>query len=315
MPNHQILQNSSRVNSLPERGSFLERLRRIKITKIVPYLFLLPGFLLYAIFQLVPLVRLFILSFENWNGVSPAKFVWLDNYKTLFSSNAFWNALAHNAWWVVLAEIPIILGLGLAILLHQSRPAGRNIYRTLFFLPYTMSVIVVGIAWKWIYHPDMGPLGPFFRSIGLDFLAQGWLGDSNTALTALAIAGAWVGYGFCMVLFLAGLASVDPMLYDAARVDGANRWQQFRYVTIPGIANTLNVVVLIIFINTVRVFDFVYVTTNGGPIDSTQVLGTLIYDETFVNLRVGYGSSIAVVTLIIIVGASLLYMYLRERRV
>jgi len=117
-----------------------------------------------------------------------------------------------------------------------------------------------------------------------------------------------------MVLFLAGLAAIDPVLYDAAQVDGANLWERFWYITIPGLANTLNVVVIIIFINTVRVFDFVFVTTNGGPMDSTTVLGTHIYRETFVNLKVGYGSAFAVVTLLIIVGATLIYIYLRERK-
>lgn len=287
---------------------------RLRPAKLVPYLFLFPGFAIYTVFQLVPLVRLFVLGFENWNGMTPPKWVWFENYITLFASSDFWSALSHNAWWVVLATIPIVLGLALAILLDQAKPRGRKIYRTLFFLPYTMSVIVDGVAWKWIYHPDMGPLGPIFRLLGLGFLAHGWLGDPDTALTALALAGAWVGYGFCMVLFLAGLAAVDRVLYDAARVDGAGRWQQFWYVTLPGIANTLNVVVLIVFINTVRVFDFVYVTTNGGPMSSTTVLGTLIYRQTFENLKVGYGSSIAVVTLLIIVAASLLYLFVRERR-
>jgi len=282
--------------------------------KLIPYLFLFPGFALYTIFQLIPLIRLFIFSFEDWNGLIAPKWIWFKNYITLFASNKFWSAVSHNAWWVVLATLPIIIGLALAVLLDQAKPRGRNIYRTFYFLPYTLSVIVVGVAWKWIYHPDIGPIGPFFKSIGLNFLDHAWLGDPHTALTALALAGAWVGYGFCMVLFLAGLAAIDRTLYDAARIDGANAWQQFQYVTIPGLSNTLNVVILIVFINTVRVFDFVFVTTNGGPVDSTTVLGLVTYRETFSNLKIGYGSAVAVVTCLIIVAVSLIYLFIRERR-
>ena len=159
----------------------------------------------------------------------------------------------------------------------------------------------------------MGALNELLKLVGLGSFAHGWLGDPNTALTALAMVGAWTGYGFCMVLFLAGLANIDITLYDAARVDGANAWQQFRYVTIPGLANTLNVVIVIVFIATMRVFDFVYVTTEGGPLNSTEVLATLIYRHTFQYREVGFGSALSVVTMMIILAASMIYLYLRER--
>jgi len=236
---------------------------------LTPYFFILPAFAIYGMFTLFPLVRLFNYSFQDWDGISKnPKWVWLD-----------------------------------AVILHFANPRGRNVYRTLVFLPYTLSIVVSGIMWKWIYHPKTGALNAFLKLIGLGSLARGWLGDPDTALTALAMAGAWAGYGFCMAT-----------LYDAASVDGANAWQRFRHVTLPGLANTMNVVVLIVFMNTMRVFDFVYVTTEGGPLDSTQVLATIIYRETFRYFHVGFGSALAVVTLFIMSVASLLYLYIRELR-
>jgi raffinose/stachyose/melibiose transport system permease protein len=290
-------------------------LSRLTSTNLTPYLFILPAFAIYAVFTLFPLGRLFIFSLQDWDGISKnPQWTGLDNYVTVFQDKYFWMSLGHNLWWVVLASIPIVLGLALAIILHFAKPRGRNVYRTLVFLPYTLAVVVSGFMWMWIYHPATGALNAFLKLIGLGSLARGWLGHPDTALTALAMAGAWSGYGFCMVLFLAGLGSIDKALYDAASVDGANAWQRFRYVTLPGLANTMNVVVLIVFMNTMRVFDFVYVTTKGGPVDSTQVLATIIYRETFQFFHVGFGSAFAVVTLAIILVASLVYLYVRERR-
>lgn len=278
------------------------------------FLFLLPAFGIYGTFTLFPLVRLFILSFQDWDGISRyPKWIWLENYKSVFQSQDFWLALRHNLWWVLLALIPVVLGLALAIVLHQSKPRGRNIYRTIIFLPYTLAIVVVALMFQWMYQSKTGQLNTLLRLIGLESLTHNWLGDPNTALTSLAMAGAWGGYGFCMVLFLAGLSNIDPLLYDAAQVDGAGPWQKFLHITLPGLANTLNIVILIVFIYTMRVFDFVFITTQGGPIDSTQVLATIIYRETFKYYNVGYGSALSVITLLITLLASLIYITLRER--
>ena len=281
---------------------------------ITPYLFILPAFAIYGIFVLFPFVRLIKFSLYDWNGISKHP-IWVgfNNYIDVLLRHDFWTALSHNLWWVLLASIPIILGLALAVILHFGKPRGRNLYRTIVFLPYTLAVVVSGLMWEWIYQPQIGALNVLLRSIGLGSLAHGWLGDPNTALTSLAMAGAWTGYGFCMVLFLSGLAGIDTTLFDAARIDGANAWQQFRYVTLPGLANTMNVVVIIVFIYTMRVFDFVFITTKGGPIDSTQVLATMVYRETFEFFHVGIGSTYAVITMFIIFAASAIYLYLRER--
>jgi len=280
-----------------------------------PYLFVLPALSIYAVFLLWPLMRLVLLSLQEWNGLTADReWVGLSNYERLIDDPRFWSALEHNIIWVGMASFVIGLGLLLAVVLQQARPRGSRVYRVIFFLPYTLTSVLVGIVWKWMYHPVWGPLNGVLRQVGLEDVARGWLGDVDTALLALTVAANWVGHGFVMMLFLAGLASIDPVLYDAASVDGAGAWKKFRHVTLPGLANTFNVVVLIVFIATVRVFDIVYVTTKGGPLGATEVLGTYIHWRTFESLEVGYGAALSVATALIILSASLVYLWRRERR-
>lgn len=282
--------------------------------RLIPYAFVLPAAVIYGTLLLYPLMQVAVMSFWDWDGLTPDyQWVGLDNYVRLVQDGAVWQATLNNARWVGLAVFPIVIGLALAIALHQGKPRGRTAYRAAYFLPYVLPTVVIALTWGWIYHPTWGSLNSSLRGVGLDALAQNWLGDPSLALFALATAANWAGYGFCMVLFLSGLNAIDPSLYDAARVDGAGRWGQFRYVTWPSLANTTNVVVLIVFINTVRVFDIVFVMTAGGPNGATEVLGTKIYRETFQNLDIGYGSAIAMFMVLVILICTVVYLRLRER--
>jgi ABC-type sugar transport system permease subunit len=280
--------------------------------QLLPYMFVLPAVLIYSPFVLVPLARLIVMSFWRWNGLTSPTWVGLKNYAAALSDPEVWNAIANNGRWVALAIVPIVVGLALAIILDQAKPRGRTLYRAIYFLPYTLPAAISALIWTWIYNPSWGSLNAGLDLLHLSSLTQVWLGDPKIALVSLAMAANWSGYGFCMMLFLAGLASVDRDLYDASRVDGANAWQQFRHVTIPGIANTLNVVVLIVFIATVRVFDFVFVMTAGGPAGATDVLGMKIYRESFMSLNAGYGAAIAVMTALVILACSWVYLRIRE---
>ncbi len=279
-----------------------------------PYLFILPAAAIYGVFLLYPLIQTGITSFWKWDGLTP-DYVWvgIDNYVRLATDAAVWQAALDNLKWVLLAILPIVLGLALAVALHQGRPRGRNFFRSVYFVPYVLPTVVIAFAWGWIYQPNYGSVNSLFRAIGLGQLAQNWLGDPNLALIAVAIAADWAGFGFCMTLFLSGLNAVDPSLYDAAKVDGTSGWQRFRYVTVPAIANTTNTVVLVVFINTVRVFDIVFLMTAGGPAGSTEVLGTKIYRETFQNLDIGYGSAIAVFMVIVVLVCTVIFLRIRER--
>lgn len=282
---------------------------------LVAYAFLLPAAAIYGTFVLYPLARVAIYSFWRWNGLTP-HFDWigLGNYARLMGDSEIWEAAAHNAYWVLLAAVPIAVGLLLAVLLHQARPAGARFYRTLVFMPYVVPTVATALAWGWIYHPTWGALNAGIEALTGSNPHYAWLGSSSTALASLAMAANWTGYGFCMMLFLGGLAGVDESLYEAARLDGASAWTQFIHVTLPGIANTLNLVILLVFINTVRAFDIVYVATNGGPAGATEVLGTVIFRQTFQNLDVGYGAAVAVFMTLIVLAASMGYLVVRERR-
>lgn len=274
-----------------------------------------PAFAVYGVFLLWPIVKLLALSFTTANENSTtSKWIGLHNYRTVVTNHAFWLAFLHNVEWVGFAAIPIVLGLMVALALDRRRGTiSGQVYRVLFLVPYTLPVVVVGFVWSIIYEPSFGPLNAIANDLGLGFLSQNWLGSTTIALPSLAIAADWAGIGLCMLLFLTGIAGLDRTLNEAATVDGANGWQSFRYVTFPGLKNTVNVVVLIIVIATLRVFDIDFVTTNGSPEGATQVLGTLIYKTTFENYDVGLGAAMAVVTTLLILFWCGLYLRIRAK--
>jgi ABC-type sugar transport system permease subunit len=274
-----------------------------------------PAFAIYGTFLLWPIAKLVSLSLTKASENSTSTtWVGLKNYHDVVRSGEFWTAFLHNTEWVAFAAIPIVLGLVVALLLDGRRGRfGGQLYRVLFLVPYTLPVVVIGFVWSIIYEPNFGPLNAIAHDLGLGFLAQDWLGSTKLALPSLAIAADWPGIGLCMLLFLTGIAALDRSLNEAASVDGANSWQSFRHVTLPGLKNTINVVVLIIVIATLRVFDIDFVTTNGSPQGATQVLGTLIYKNTFENYDVGLGAAMAVVTTALILVWCGLYLRVRAR--
>jgi len=243
------------------------------------YLFVLPPLVLYAVFVIYPLLGTISLSLTNWDGVSPTKeFVGLANYAKMFQADRlFLRAFSHILYWIVLGTIsPIVIGLGLAALLF-TRIRGRTFFRTVYFMPAVLSSMVVGIIWGWIYNPVFGLLNEILKRLGLASLTRAWLGDSGTALTALIVAAIWSYFGFCVVIFLAGLQNIDVSLYEAAEIDGANALQRFIHVTIPGLREVITMVTTYTLIGGFRVFDIVWVTTRGGPANATEVMSTYIY--------------------------------------
>ena len=182
---------------------------------------------------------------------------------------------------------------------------GETLFKTIIYLPMTFSFVVVGLIWSWIYLPQAGMLNLALDKLGLGFLKHAWLGDPHTALYAIIAAASWQQTGFAMVLYLAGLRGIPPRIIEAAEVDGANGWQRFWRVIFPMLRSTNAVVISTTVINSLRVFDIVYITTQGGPNRASDVLGTLIYRELFWNFRVGYGSALSVIlflfTLVVIV--------------
>jgi raffinose/stachyose/melibiose transport system permease protein len=274
----------------------------------------LPGFLIYLVFVLVPIVNTIRYSLTEWSGFNDPTYIGLDNYTRLLKSDNFWNALGNNAFFVIFYTIlPILLGLLLTSLMTRSKLRGMVIFRTGLFIPQVMSPVVVGIIWRWLFTFD-GPINNFLRQVGLEDAARPWLGDFTWAPYAAGGVGTWVEYGLCMVLFISGAQAISEELYDAAKVDGANAWHQVRYITLPGLRQQILVAFTITFIAALRVFDLVFVLTTGGPGRETEVVSMLIYERGFKLREAGYGAALAVALSAIIVTVSVGVFYLQSRR-
>jgi raffinose/stachyose/melibiose transport system permease protein len=260
-------------------------------------LFLAPALLIYLAIIIYPLIYSTWLSLFDWDGISPnRRFVGLGNYVTLWSQNrVFWIALKNSALWTAVAlVVPTGIGLALALVLNRQL-AGRGFYRGLFYFPAILSLSLCGLIWTWIYHPTLGFLNQFLGWIGLESLQRAWLSEPSIALFAVMVAAAWHNTGLPMLLYLAGLQTIPKEVHEAAEVDGASAFQRFRFVTWPMLKETTFVVLAITFINSLKVYDVVYVMTFGGPANQTQVLGTWMYFLTYNFNRIGLGTSIAVV--------------------
>jgi len=280
----------------------------------IAYLFLLPALVVYVIFLVYPLVNTFSLSLHNWDGAHPVKeYVGLDNYERIAKDPKAIESLSHNVGWLVVGTaIPIILGLVLSVLLWQHTP-GRLIFQTVYFMPAVMPLIVAGIVWGWIYNPIFGALNSLLESIGLETWTRGWLADPDTALWATIVVGAWTWFGICTTMFLAGLQNVDMELIEAATIDGANSVQRFFYVIIPQLRHVITMVMGITLIGGFKVFDIVFVMTQGGPGTRTEVIATYIYRTAFRLSRYGYGAALSVTLTVLVLITSFIYLRLRER--
>jgi ABC-type sugar transport system permease subunit len=278
------------------------------------YLFVLPAFLLYAVFMIYPFAQSIYLSFTSWNGADPVKqWIGLANYRELLHDHQLGSALKHNLIWVVIGTAgPMIIGLFLAVLLWK-RPRGFTLFRTAYFMPQVLSSVVIAIVWGWIYNPIFGLLNKSLDKVGLQTVSRGWLGDPHFALYAVLVAAIWAETGFVFVVFLAGLQNVSRDLLEAATIDGANSWQRFWDVTVPQLANVVTVVGALLLIGGFNVFDIVFVMTSGGPNNATEVIGTYTYTEAFTQNRVGYAATLSLVMTAISLVASFVFIRLRER--
>jgi raffinose/stachyose/melibiose transport system permease protein len=261
----------------------------------VAYLYIAPAFLFYALFAFGPLAYTTWLSFFDWNGLTVGEWTGLDNYRDVLSDPDIRESFVHAFQLIVFyALLPVGLGLALASVIAHSRVRGATFFRAVLFLPQTIATVVIAVAWVWIYAPD-GPLNAALDAVGLDALSRGWLGDFTWALPALGLVGTWVMFGLCLVLFLAGIQKIPMSLYEAARVDGAGRVREFLAVTLPGLRGELAVALTITTIMALRTFDLIYVSTAGGPGTTTTVPSVLVYQNAFVNGRVGLAAAVAVV--------------------
>jgi len=273
------------------------RAARKNFAWLLPWAFLAPALTIYVVVVVYPMAYSAYLSFFKWDGVSPTKqFVGSQNYiSLLLTDQVFWIALRNNAIWLVAALLlPTSIGLGLAVLLNRKF-RGSNIFRSVFYFPAILSLAVVGLIWNWIYLPDIGLINQILGALGLEALQHNWLADPNFALYAVMLAAAWNAAGLPMLLFLAGLQTINPEVLEAAQVDGAGPVRRFLLITFPLLRETTLIVLAITAINSLKVYDIIYAMTYGGPANKTQVLSTWMYFLTYNYNSVGQGTAIAVI--------------------
>lgn len=266
-----------------------------------PIYFAFGALLLYTIFVVVPGVMGFYYSFTDWSSFSPnVNWVGLENFRTIFSSNTNYLSYIRNTltFTVFTIALKTILGLGLALLLNATLTWGKHLHRVLLYLPVVIPMLVVGIVFKSILHPATGLLNTFLRGIGLDFLAQQWLVNPAIALYSVIGVDTWKGVGYIMVILLAGLQAIPRDYYEAAEIDGASGWKKLLHITIPLLMPAITVTTVLNLLHGLKVFDIVYVLTNGGPGYATEVVFTSVFKE-FSKGR--YGISTALSTLLFVI--------------
>lgn len=263
-------------------------------------LFLFPALFIYVIVVVFPTVYSLFLSFCDWNGLGSKKFVGFKNYIQLFTSDSvFYTALKNNIIWIILTIcLTVLLALLLALVLNRSF-RGRIVYRAIFYFPYMLSWIIVGIIWKWMYNPNFGLINQVLGMVGLDSLKGAYLSNTKMALYCVFIAALWQGLGQPMLYFLAGLQTLPNDILEAAKIDGAGKISLFFRVIVPMLKETFVIVLATQIIASMKVYDIVYVMTDGGPANATQTLATYMYNQTFTYSNLGVGSAIATVMVLI----------------
>lgn len=273
----------------------------MKQKKFYPNYFTYPAMVLFFIFYCIPIITSFIMSFTNWNirRMDSPEFVGLKNFSRLFGDKYFLLAMKNTVLFAVATTIGIvILGLLLALLLN-SAVKGKSFFRTVFYLPAVLSLIVIGIMFKAVFKLDGGILNQILSAIGLSGMTHDWLGDGTTAMWCIVFVQIWKWSGFAMAIYLAGLQGIPDDYYEAARIDGANVWRRFRDVTLPLLTPAFTVVITMNTIGGFKVFEQVYVMTNGGPGNATQVLNTYIYKE-FSKGSLGRSSAMSLLLFLVI---------------
>jgi multiple sugar transport system permease protein len=292
-----------------ERGQGVSATRRQQTR--AAWLFLaLPG-LLFLLFTALPVVVAAVVSLSDYAVIGPMRWVGVQNYVDIASDPFFWLALRNTVLYTVLyVPLGLLVALATALLLNRSVRSVKA-FRTLFYIPVVSSTVATATIWYWVLNPQRGLLNVALGWFGID--GPAWLYDSHWAMFAIVMMSVWAGFGGNMMIFLGGLQGVSPDLKEAARLDGANAWQSFRYVTLPGIRRTTFLVSTLLIINAFQVFDQAYVLTKGGPGNSTITMVYYIYNRGFGSLQMGYASALSFILFVIILVFSLINARLTNR--
>lgn len=273
---------------------------------MVAYSFILPNLIGFFIFTFIPIVFSLLMSFCEWAPGTTLKFVGLKNFVTLFTKDSsFWIALKNTIVYT-LATVPVTLMLALALAILMNKPLkGRVFFRSVLFFPYVASLVAVAVVWMALFNPDRGPVNGLLMAIGIQNPPR-WAASTSWALPTIIGLTVWKGMGYYMIVYLAALQGVSAELYEAASLDGANKWHQFVNITWPSVTPTTFFIVMMLFVATFKSYDIMYITTRGGPGEATKVLAYHIYISAFESSRYGYASAIAMVLLAIIMVVTLI---------
>lgn len=304
------------VTSLADRRASQKSLRRHRITEMLAAWSLAgPALLLLIVLFYLPVFAVFTIALTNWQfGASSLSFVGLGNFEEVFADEGFRTSLVNTIVYVAIV-VPgtIVFGLAIALLIESGK-SYRAFYRAIHFLPYMATLTAMAIAWEALLHPTIGLVNQTLACLGLP--TANWLRDDNTVLPVLAVIGIWQNLGFAMVLFLAGLKSIPQDLYDAADIDGADLWlDRLRTVTLPMLGPVFMFVFIVVALKAFETFDTVQILTQGGPGHASEMLLFTLYRESFEYLRAGYGASVAVVFLFIVVALTLIQARVMDKRV
>ena len=273
------------------------------------WIFILPALVGTLIFIIIPVICSFGLSFTKWDLLNPIEFVGLANYKEIFTEPLFYKIFLNTVVFAVTTSVfGVIIPLILACILN-SKVRGSEFYKTAYFLPFITPMIVIGIIWEWIFDPNIGLLNNVLH------FHINWLYDTHFAMPALIIVSVWKLIGYNMVIFLSALSGISQSMFEAAKIDGANAFQTFKNVTVPLLSPTIFFVVIITAISSFQVFDLIYLMTQGGPLDSTNVMVYAIYKNAFEYFNIGKASAIAYVLFIVILVLTLIQWNLRKKLV
>jgi multiple sugar transport system permease protein len=287
--------------------------RRAWRNTAIGWSFLLPNFVGFAVLTLVPVALLFYYAFTSWDIFGGAQWSGLANFTQMLHDASFWTALRNTVYYTVF-HIPLTLAaaLALALLLNRKLKAVA-FFRTVAFFPYITSIVAVAQVWNLLFSPGYGPINEFLRAVGVAH-PPGWTTSADWSMPAVIVVGTWRDMGYYMLLFLAGLQTIPNQLFEAATVDGANAWQRFRAVTLPGLRPTTFLVTVLLTIDSFKIFDLILVMTNGGPGQSTLVLSQYIYQKGFVENQFGYASAVSMVLFALCFLVTVLQFLVNKRR-
>lgn len=290
--------------------------------KLAPWLFLAPALIFFAVYVVIPIFQSIWISFYEWNGLynadgsSSAVWVGVQHYVDLMDDDRFWTSLKNNVLWLVLFMLAVPIGLGIALFLNQT-VTGIRLYKSLFFFPFVISQVVVGLIFSWFYNPNFGIVGQVWEFFGATPPAI--LADEDLVTYGIIFAGLWPQIAYCMILYLTGLNNVSPDQIEAGRLDGAKGWKMLRHVILPQLWPATFLAIVVTVIGALRSFDMIAIMTQGGPYGSSNVLSYYMFETALseYGYRYGYGSAIAVVLfaiMLIFISFFLWKMWRDERR-